>query len=231
MQVVLVMFTGEGDRRSFSIARDTTIIGRRNDCDLCIPVGDVSRKHCRLIKTDDAAKIEDLGSSNGTYVNGQRIHETVLNPGDWIQVGPVQFCVQLDGVPTDEDLASRSAGQSDETNSGHPALEAEAAAGDLSLEDDLTPEGELTPEGSRNGDVYSEASPDSETPVAEVSADELSLDDEVPLEDIPLEESSSDDSAPLDAMELEELPADNAELDDLGLELDEDPSPKPGSKH
>jgi pSer/pThr/pTyr-binding forkhead associated (FHA) protein len=109
MQVVLVMFRGDGERRSFSIARDMTVIGRREDCDLRIPVGDVSRKHCRMVKEADTLRIEDLGSSNGTFVNGERVQEAVLNPGDVIQVGPVQFVLQIDGVPSEDELAQPTA--------------------------------------------------------------------------------------------------------------------------
>ena len=105
MQAVLVMFRSDGERRSFSLARDITVVGRREDCDLRIPLGDVSRKHCRLIRDGDTVRIEDLGSSNGTYHNGQRVQEAVLSPGDSIQVGPVVFVLQVDGVPTDEELA------------------------------------------------------------------------------------------------------------------------------
>ena len=105
MQVVLVMFRGDGERRSFSIARDMTVIGRREDCDLRIPVGDVSRKHCRIMKDEDFVRVEDLGSSNGTHVNGERIQEALLKAGDWIQIGPVQFIVQIDGSPTEEELS------------------------------------------------------------------------------------------------------------------------------
>jgi pSer/pThr/pTyr-binding forkhead associated (FHA) protein len=105
MQVVMVMFRADGERRSFSLTRDLTVIGRREDCDLRIPLGDVSRKHCRVVRSGDTISIEDLGSSNGTFVNGQRITETVLAPGDTVQVGPVVFCVQIDGVPAEEDMA------------------------------------------------------------------------------------------------------------------------------
>jgi pSer/pThr/pTyr-binding forkhead associated (FHA) protein len=104
MQVVLVMFRADGERRSFSIVRDMTVIGRREDCDLRIPLGEVSRKHCRLIKDGDVVRLEDLGSSNGTYHNGQRVQEAVLAPGDNVQVGPVTFVVQIDGLPADDDL-------------------------------------------------------------------------------------------------------------------------------
>jgi predicted component of type VI protein secretion system len=104
MQVVLVMFREEGERRSFSIVRDVTVIGRREDCDFRIPLGEISRKHCRLIKDGNALRAEDLGSSNGTYVNGNRVQEAELQPGDTLKVGSVVFVVQIDGVPADEDL-------------------------------------------------------------------------------------------------------------------------------
>ena len=110
MQVVLVMFRADGERRSFSLPRTVTVIGRREDCDLRIPLGDVSRKHCRFIADNDVLKIEDLGSSNGTFHNGVRIQEAVINAGDGVQVGPVMFVVQIDGIPADEEIQPPAAG-------------------------------------------------------------------------------------------------------------------------
>src|ERR1700761_4907448 len=104
MQVVLVMFRADGERRSFSVVRDMTVVGRREDCDLRIPLGEVSRKHCRLIKDGDTMKLEDLGSSNGTFHNGDRVRDAPLGAGDSVKVGPVPFRVQIDGVPADEDM-------------------------------------------------------------------------------------------------------------------------------
>ena len=111
MQVVLVMFRGEGERRSFSIARDVTVIGRREDCDFRIPLGEISRKHCRLVKDGEALRVEDLGSSNGTCHNGERVQAAFLQPGDTLQVGSVAFVVQIDGAPADDDMAPVTAGQ------------------------------------------------------------------------------------------------------------------------
>lgn len=105
MQAVLVMFRSDGDRRSFSLTRDITVIGRREDCDLRIPLGEISRKHCRLVRDGDSLHLEDLGSSNGTYHNGQRVQEAILSPGDSIQVGPLVFVLQIDGVPPEDELA------------------------------------------------------------------------------------------------------------------------------
>ena len=86
MQVVLAMFRSDGDRRSFSLHKELTVIGRREDCDLRIPLGEISRKHCRLIMEDGTLRLEDLGSSNGTYHNGQRVQEAVIQPGDTIHL-------------------------------------------------------------------------------------------------------------------------------------------------
>ncbi len=104
MQVVLVTFKADGERRSFSLPRTITVIGRREDCDLRIPLGEVSRKHCRFIIDKDALRLEDLGSSNGTFHNGTRVQEAVIGAGDTVQVGPVIFVIQIDGQPADEDI-------------------------------------------------------------------------------------------------------------------------------
>ncbi|MCC7351380.1 MAG: FHA domain-containing protein [Phycisphaerales bacterium] len=109
MQVVLVMFKGDSERRSFSVARDVTVIGRREDCDLRIPLGEVSRKHCRLIKDGQNLRIEDLGSSNGTFCNGERIQESAVGPGDSIRIGSVAFIVQIDGQPPEDEISAPAA--------------------------------------------------------------------------------------------------------------------------
>lgn len=109
MQVILVMFKGEGERRSFSVARDVTVVGRREDCDLRIPLGEVSRKHCRIIKDGQSLRIEDLGSSNGTFHNGQRVQEAVIQPGDTIRIGSVGFVVQIDGRPPEDQMTPPAA--------------------------------------------------------------------------------------------------------------------------
>jgi pSer/pThr/pTyr-binding forkhead associated (FHA) protein len=122
MEVVLVMFKSDGNRRSFSLGKDLTVIGRREDCDLRIPLGEISRKHCRLIKDGDILKVEDLGSSNGTYHNGQRVQEAMIQPGDTVQVGSIAFVVQIGGAPADDELQPILATPT-------PAPEASAAGG------------------------------------------------------------------------------------------------------
>ena len=98
MNVVLVMFKDD-ERREFPLEDEKTIIGRRQDCQLRIPTKDVSRQHCLVLVENDALVAKDLGSSNGTFVNGKRIAESKLKPGDRLRVGPVTFVVQVDGKP------------------------------------------------------------------------------------------------------------------------------------
>jgi len=127
MQVVLVMFRGESDRRSFSLAKEVTVIGRREDCDLRIPLGEVSRKHCRLVKDAQELRVEDLGSSNGTYLNGNRVQESAVAPSDVLRIGSVSFVVQIDGVPAEEDMVPPSARPVQQTEPAEGAAEAATA--------------------------------------------------------------------------------------------------------
>jgi pSer/pThr/pTyr-binding forkhead associated (FHA) protein len=127
MQVVLVMFRGEGGRRSFSLARDVSIIGRREDCDFRIPLSEISRRHCRLIRDGDALRIEDMGSSNGTFVNGTRVQEAVLQPGDTLHIGSITFVVQVDGVPAEEEMRPMPMGAATAPTEATEAAEPEHA--------------------------------------------------------------------------------------------------------
>lgn len=100
MQVVLVMFKANGQRKEFTLKKTKTLIGRGNECDLRIPLGVVSRRHCELIKTDDSLTLKEAGSSNGTLVNNRRIKEsTPIKAGDTITVGPVVFTAVINGEP------------------------------------------------------------------------------------------------------------------------------------
>ena len=100
MQVNLVMFREPGGRKDFPMTDSTTTIGRKDECDIRIPLTEVSRRHARIAVVGDEAFLEDLGSANGTFLNNQRVEtKAKLSPGDHIVVGPVVFTVQLDGEP------------------------------------------------------------------------------------------------------------------------------------
>jgi hypothetical protein len=185
MQVVLVMFRGDGERRSFSVVRNMTVIGRREDCDLRIPLGDVSRKHCRLVRTDDGIRLEDLGSTHGTLVNGQRVREVELNAGDTIGVGPVMFVVQIDGVPAEDELASpqRAAAEAAVAADDSMAAVHHAPAGH---EDDLAAGEEFPLEELASDELVLDEVPAEPAAAVHPEAEEMML-EEVPLEEVPLE--------------------------------------------
>ena len=177
MQVVLVMFRADGERRSFSIVRDMTVVGRREDCDLRIPLGEVSRKHCRLIMDGEAVRLEDLGSSNGTFHNGERVREAALAPGDTVQIGPVTFMVQIDGVPADEDMQpAASTGTvepaEDALAAEHPAAEAPAPEADADAAAAPAHTDDVNLEAVAQDDEHSAASGELEFDFAEEPAEE-----------------------------------------------------------
>ncbi|MFH2009566.1 MAG: GGDEF domain-containing protein [bacterium] len=69
-----------------------TIIGRTSEATIALTDDGVSRIHCRLEKREDGSVVlRDAGSTNGTYVNGDRVEERVLADGDKIQIAPTVF--------------------------------------------------------------------------------------------------------------------------------------------
>jgi predicted component of type VI protein secretion system len=97
MVVKLLVVAGSANIKEVTLRRPRTVAGRKKGCKLRIRSELVSRIHCSLITDGSRLRIKDLGSSNGTYVNGLRITEAALNAGDVIQIGPVKFVVQIIG--------------------------------------------------------------------------------------------------------------------------------------
>ena len=69
----------------------TLRIGRSPDNDIVVLDSDVSRHHAELRGTAGAYRIVDLGSRNGTFVNGQRVTDVALSEGDVVRIGPTSF--------------------------------------------------------------------------------------------------------------------------------------------
>lgn len=72
----------------------TMTIGRAPECDIPIPDGEISRQHARLREQADGVGVEDLGSSNGTFLNGTRIDVAVARGGDELRFDTLRFVVQ-----------------------------------------------------------------------------------------------------------------------------------------
>jgi pSer/pThr/pTyr-binding forkhead associated (FHA) protein len=97
MNVRLIERGGEEKAvREIPVLKTEFLIGRGPDCELRLAVPDVSRHHCLIRVAADGTTIEDLGSANGTMLNGQRVRsQTPLRSGDLLQVGESQFVVDL----------------------------------------------------------------------------------------------------------------------------------------
>jgi len=95
MDVNLVLLTQDGKRKDFRLPSSVTVIGRRQDCDLCIPLMNVSRRHCEINQDEGKLRLRDLDSRNGTFVNGTKVHESELNDGDQILIGPLEFKINV----------------------------------------------------------------------------------------------------------------------------------------
>lgn len=72
---------------TFALQKGNVLIGRHAQCDLVIHDLEVSRRHLKITSEENGWLLDDLGSTNGSYVNGQRITHHITAPGDRIQVG------------------------------------------------------------------------------------------------------------------------------------------------
>ena len=99
MDVRLVIERGSR-RKVLNLKKSEAVVGRSHGNTVRIPSSEVSRQHCRLLVEDGLVTVEDLGSVNGTFLNGQRIRGAELvRPGDTLEVGPVTFVVEYELTP------------------------------------------------------------------------------------------------------------------------------------
>ena len=104
MEVKLIMFREDGTRREFAVPHGVTTIGRKDDCNIRIPLASVSRRHAEISVDEEGVVLKDLGAANGTFLNNHRITEEDLEPGDQMMIGPVIFTVQIDGEPGNDEI-------------------------------------------------------------------------------------------------------------------------------
>jgi two-component system, cell cycle response regulator len=83
----LIVLAGNTVGEMFKITKEETTIGRGTQADIVVTDDGISRKHAQILIQADKTIVRDLGSTNGTFCNGQKITEHVLKDGDKIQVG------------------------------------------------------------------------------------------------------------------------------------------------
>ncbi len=105
---VLRFISGKYQGGEFPIGPDKQIlVGRSSDLDMVLVEDMVSRKHARISMQGDQIWIEDLGSTNGTFVNGEKIKRTRLKEGDRVLIGTSILKLVPSDAPRDEKDAKR----------------------------------------------------------------------------------------------------------------------------
>jgi len=80
---------GGGD--PIPLIKNNMVLGRRESCDICLRFPNVSGRHCELNFIEGIWYIKDLGSTNGTKVNGQNVQQKLLRPGDEIIIAKRRY--------------------------------------------------------------------------------------------------------------------------------------------
>jgi pSer/pThr/pTyr-binding forkhead associated (FHA) protein len=73
----------------FHLEKEVTLVGRVDDCDVILPDSTVSSHHCTITQERNCVRVADLGSTNGTAINGKLISEAILQVGDELNIGMV----------------------------------------------------------------------------------------------------------------------------------------------
>jgi len=87
-RATLTFLTGIDAGQVYALPEQGCTVGRGTDCEICVDDQAVSRRHARILPLKEGFFVEDLESTNGTFVGEGRIHTTELRSGDRIQVGP-----------------------------------------------------------------------------------------------------------------------------------------------
>ncbi|QDT37974.1 FHA domain-containing protein [Stratiformator vulcanicus] len=201
------------------VLRATTLVGRSKECDLRIASSRISRKHCRIHIEDGAVRVTDLGSSNGTYVDSDKVlsGETVtLLPGAKISLGGIKFVVNYD-----PDAVEETVSEAKPDESAHSTVQfdhdeiATAVATTPDAEDELPYTAAVSDEASVEASVEANVAAPSDSDVAGAETTRFKLDD-IDIGDF--DESASGDADGEERFDSEEIEID---ADDLLVEEDE----------
>lgn len=98
--VRLVLLSEGFAGRTYELKVDKTTVGRVSDNAFEIPESSVSSHHAEILLRGNDVVIKDLGSTNGTFINGEKITEAVLKPGQTLKFGTVELRLDTgDGAP------------------------------------------------------------------------------------------------------------------------------------
>src|SRR6267143_655070 len=107
----LVLLSAGMTGRNHELKVDKTTIGRVEDNTFQIAEPSVSSHHCEVLLRGPEVVVRDLNSTNGTFINGEKVTETVLKPGQVLRLGQIEMRLETDAPasatkkPIDQTLA------------------------------------------------------------------------------------------------------------------------------
>ena len=90
-EVVLILVSSDAAGTEFAIDRDVLSIGRGPGVDIAVEENSLSRQHATLSYGEGTFRVRDLGSTNGTFVNGSQVESAELKHGDRLELGQCAF--------------------------------------------------------------------------------------------------------------------------------------------
>jgi pSer/pThr/pTyr-binding forkhead associated (FHA) protein len=109
MKWALMVDRGKRKGMIIPIQKSPFLIGRSDECQLRAANPYVSNRHCELLTEDDKFVVRDCNSTNGTFINSQRVDQVELHEGDCLKVGALAFLVrQEDLKPIEEQQPERT---------------------------------------------------------------------------------------------------------------------------
>jgi pSer/pThr/pTyr-binding forkhead associated (FHA) protein len=100
---------------SVDLVKELILVGRDEDCDVRLDHKSISKFHCVIAKTDGLLLIRDLGSTNGTRVNGQRVRRAALLPNDTLAVANLKYQIKFGADLEEEIVAEASKSKNEES--------------------------------------------------------------------------------------------------------------------
>ncbi len=224
MDFQLVVIRGRSASTAIKLPDGVVTAGRQDDCEVRIKSSQVSRKHCQLFEKHGMLLVKDLGSSNGTFVNGKKVEgQRVMEPGDELGIGPIVFRVEKIGQPLpDKPETPSGAKKASDTAIAEavPLADAVEVGGDDDFEIDFDEEPVVTsPSDDFDLDFGdddaaallsnpAEKTPEPAAPAAPTKPAAKKKEEEAPLPTAPAEQAGSGDEAVADFL--------------FGIKLDDD---------
>lgn len=150
MAARLTVVSGPFSGRVIEVSDAKYLIGREEDCNLRPDSRLISRHHCVFLQDGFTLRVRDLGSRNGTFVNGERIKNAVsLNSGDTVSIGEMSLKVELPEAATGQRPSQSQ--QKNQASSNTDVFDGETLQGSASLTSVPNASSEtIVAQGSRN---------------------------------------------------------------------------------